>query len=155
MKSARKEAIQTTENLTEKDVQDIIDQITRIFGILHPDKVIPTEAIAKICNSRLRDRPTGAEKLQKIQPQLRKQINGTLVQKIIGILMEPEHLDISITRTDQDIFNQLYSLCYSGYIKNTKPIDIAEFIKKLEDIKPKEGCSTVIQQVRRETAQYG
>ena len=41
MKSTRKEAIQTTENLTETDVQSIIDQITRIFGILHTDKVIP------------------------------------------------------------------------------------------------------------------
>ena len=107
----------TIEHVTEKNVQDIIDQIIRIFGILHPEKNVPTDSITKVCNSRLRMRPTGVETSQEIQPQLRKQMNGTLVQKIIGILMEPDHLDISIVNTDQDVFNQLYSLCYSGYIK--------------------------------------
>ena len=155
MKSTRKEAIQTTENLTETDVQSIIDQITRIFGILHTDKVIPTDTIVKLCNSRLRVRPTKVETSQKIQPQLRTQMNGTLAQKIIGILMEPDHLEINIVNTNQDVFNQLYSLCYSGYIKNTKPINISEFLKKLKAIKLKKNTAEVIQQVRQETPQYG
>ena len=82
-------------------------------------------------------------------------MNGTLAQKIIGILMEPDHLEINIVNTNQDVFNQLYSLCYSGYIKNTKPINISEFLKKLKAIKLKKNTAEVIQQVRQETPQYG